>query len=157
MRVRTKGAGIVFILISIFLPCYAAAQDILPPVCCSPDPPPPPPPGSSSLSATAATAEMPQVTVSDANLLQLGLTRGQFLDQVAAAMCPTPDGSYDLVIPVYTATTAADGTPIVQVTYLEIAKSEVAPEVIDALDLIFITNGQTCVAIVFTTDTSTAN
>lgn len=159
MRPRTNGALILSILISLIIPCYVLAQDIKPPTCCNKeDPIPPQAPASSSLSVSTASAEMemPQVTVSDAILLQLGLTRSQFLDRLAATMCPTADGGYDFVIPIYTMTATADGAPIMQVTFFQVAKTEVAPDVIDTLDLVFITNGETCVAVVFASDTATS-
>jgi hypothetical protein len=96
------------------------------------------------------TVAVSQVTVSEATLIQAGLTRSQFLDLLAAALYPDSANAYGLIVPVFSQTTAADGSSAVQVSYITIAKSQVAPEVIDSLGLVFITDGKTSVAVLFT-------
>ena len=153
---KIKKASLVLVLVAIvLLPCYALAQgnDPPPPTCCNQDPPQPPPgPSGNSVIAPKAVANdaMPQISISDTTLQAMAITRSQFLDRLATGLFPDADQDVDLVIPVYSqpsaATVSADGT---RVSYFEIAKHQVAPEVINAVDLLYITDGKIYMEVIF--------
>jgi hypothetical protein len=99
-----------------------------------------------------ATDVMPQVSISDAALRAMGITRGMFLDRLATALFSDPNQTVYLIIPVISQTAAADGSTIVQVQYFQFEKSMVSPGVIDTLDLLLITDGLTCMEVIFIHD-----
>jgi hypothetical protein len=143
------------LLAFIVFPCglFAQGGEIKPPICCPEElpPPPPPPPGGDSLLPGEQTDGILQVTISDAELQLLGLTRSQFLDRLAATAFDLDGGqSYSLIIPMFTLIMTADGSTAVQVTYFTIEAGKVAPEVLDTLSLVFITDGKSTIAILFT-------
>ena len=153
MKYRT-GLLTVLFLVFFSLPCSLFAQGgggTKPPDCCPEPEPPPPPPGGDSIILAVPTDSIAQITISDAELKELGITRSQLLDLLAAtAFGLRADQSYSLVIPMYSPILTDEGTTAVRVTYLTIEAEKVAPEVLDTLSLVFITDGQTTVAILFT-------
>jgi hypothetical protein len=80
----------------------------------------------------------------------MGVTRSQFLERLATGLFPDADQAVDLVIPVYSqasaSTVTADGT---RVHYFQIAKRQVAPENIDAMDFLYITDGKIYMEVIF--------
>jgi hypothetical protein len=139
---------ILSVLALLSLPGYLSAQETTPPPCCNKDDPPPSPPPP-DLSTEGETTALSQVIVSDAALSKAGMTRSQFLDALAAVLFSDTDQTYDVLIPVYTQVTAADGTTSVQIDLVQMEKSKVTPEVLSALDFVLITNGETYVVVVF--------
>jgi hypothetical protein len=93
---------------------------------------------------------VPQTTISDATLQAMGISRSQFLDRLATALFPDADQDVNLLIPVYSqanaATVSADGT---RVSYFQIAKRQVAPEIIDTVNLLYITDGKIYMEVIF--------
>lgn len=154
MRHRIEILIIVLVAVSLF-PCYVFAQgDGRPPTCCNEDPPPPPPPpgGDAVAPGTGTLDMMPQTSISDASLRAMGITRSQFLDRLAAALFTDPSLTVDLVIPIISQTSSPDGSTIVQVSYYQIHKNLVAPAIIYTLDLLFITDGQIYMEVIFIRD-----
>lgn len=150
---RKIGLLTLVLVIPFLLPFQVLAQDIRPPTCCdNEDPPPDPPPGGDSIVlGTEGAIAIPQVSISDSTLSALGMTRSVFLDSLAAAMFPDANQTISLAIPVVSLTSDS-GSSTATMVYYQIEKSLVAPAVIDALDFLLITNGQTYVVVVFTHD-----
>jgi hypothetical protein len=94
--------------------------------------------------------------MADAALAQVGLTRSQFLSRVAGALFLDPSATIGIVIPIATQVTLADGTVTIQIGYYQFELSKVAPEIIDALDLMYLNDGKTYIGIHFIRDTGTA-
>jgi len=156
-----RKASLILVLVAVvFLPCYAFAQggDVPPPTCCNQDPPPPPEGGDSIGTKAIAKSTMPQISISDATLQAMGITRSQFLERLATGLFPDTDQTVDLVIPVYgrasASTVLADGT---RVSYFQIAKSLVAPEIIDTMDLLYITDGRIYMEVIFVRNKTASN
>lgn len=151
MKHRIAGLFIALMAIAL-LPCHAFSQGDInqPPTCCKNNDAPPPP-GSDTVAAGMATDAIPQVALSDATLSAMGITRSQFLDRLAATLFPDPAQTISLVIPVITLSFADGGIPT-QVTYYQFDKSQVPAEFIDATDLLYITDGQIYVEVIFIPD-----
>jgi hypothetical protein len=152
-----KGSLILALVAVVLFPCYMFAQGgggSLPPPCCDKQDPPPPEGGDALTTGMGATDVMPQVSISDAALRAMGITRSMFLDRLATALFSDPNQTVYLIIPVISQTTAADGSTIVQVQYFQFEKSMVSPGVIDTLDLVLITDGLTCMEVIFIHDPS---
>ena len=108
---------------------------------------------------------MSEISISDASLSAAGLTRSEFLDRIAVALFA--DKTTDLFIPFVVQTTdstsaatdvSADGTvEPAPVLYLQIRRSLVTSEVMDTLDLIYLSDGQVCIKVVFISDASASN
>jgi hypothetical protein len=101
---------------------------------------------------------MPQISISDSTLQAMGITRSQFLERLATGLFPDTDQTVDLVIPVYSqasaSTVSADGT---RVSYFQIAKRLVAPEIIDTMDLLYITDGRIYMEVIFIRNKTVSN
>jgi len=151
MKFRKTSPILVLAAIAL-LPCYVLAQgnDPPPPTCCNQNAPPPPGGGDSIGPKAIAKDTMPQVSISDATLQAMGVTRSQFLERLSAGLFPDADQAVDLVIPVYSqanaSTVTADGT---RVLYYQIAKRLVAPEIIDAMDFLYVTDGKIYMEVIF--------
>lgn len=149
-------------------PWHIFAQTTIPPPppCCKEDSLPPPDPLTTTLPGCDQSGAISQVTITDSALQAMGMTRSEFLDQVAASFFPGQ--AVDLMIPVTvltvasstavaessTSTVAADAAtagPVV-VLYYRISRDQVAAEVIDTLDLLYLTDGQVCLEVVFIRD-----
>ena len=138
------------LLIVSIIPGVASAQEGNPPVCCDQEPPPPPPPeGGDGMASGSMALTMPLTTISDATLAEFGMTRTQFLSQLAAALFPDPAQTIYLLIPVYSQTVAADGTIAVSVSLLQVELGAVSPEIINATDTVFLTNGTAIMQMTF--------
>jgi hypothetical protein len=167
----TVKAGLLYMFIAIcILPSSVIAQGVgvPPPPCCDKEPPPPPPGGNSVLPAGEIDIAIPQLTMQDSVLLVMGLTRAEFLDRTLNVYFP--DQSLDLIIPIIappeSATISGGGTsgesanastintePLI-LGYFRIGKSLVPPETVNTLDLIYVTDGQVFLKVVFIKDTS---
>jgi hypothetical protein len=137
----------------VVLPCNLFAQGgeiIKPPACCAPEPPPPPPGGDCLLLSSPADS-MVGLTISDAELKELGMTRSQFLESLAANVLDVGTGqSYSLIIPIFTQIVTGDGSAAVQVDSMTIEAGKVDTEALNSFSLVFITDGKTTVAVLFT-------
>jgi len=134
-----------------------------PPPCCpkeDPPPPSPPPDDSGFVITTDPLTGTTQVTVSDAALLSLGLTRSEVLGRIAAGLFPGQDPS--VVIPVLSlsaATDPADGSSLATadgtLLIVQVPLSGLDPLALDSVDLLFLTDGTAGIQIVFVRDVST--
>lgn len=149
----------IVLLTAELIPCKVLAQtsDPPPPPPCCNNQDPPPPGGISVVVGGGADELMPQITISDTALGLLGQTRTQFLDNLAAALFTNPDQKLYLVIPVETQVTLPDGSVINQVVYYQLEKSMVTPQVIDLLDVLYLTDGQTTIKVTFNHDVTAPN
>lgn len=147
--------GLLTLLCFAFIafPCSLLAQGgdvIKPPACCPEPEPPPPPPGGDSLLLMTSADSVTAITISDSELTDLGMTRTQFLDWVAAtAFGSRAYQDYAVIIPTYALILTEDGTTAVRVTYVTAEASRTPPELLDTLGLVFITDGQTTIAVLF--------
>jgi hypothetical protein len=108
---------------------------------------------------------MIEISVSEAGLSAAGLTRSEILDRIAVALFA--DKTADLFIPFVVQTTdsisvaidvSADGTvKPAPVLYLQIRRSLVTSEVMDTLDLIYLSDGRVCIKVVFISEASASN
>ncbi len=148
---KHKTAGLMLTLSVIFLlPSHVSAQGdpVKPPTCCNIDSPPPPS-GSSTATAASTTDSPTQVTMFDATLTALGITRGQFLDGLADSLFLDPARTVYVVIPVITVTSSANGGVLTQVVYYSFELSQVAPEIFDSINVLYLTDGQSFVEVIF--------
>ena len=152
MRLATVWMVIV-LLTFILAPHCALGQTVdppKPPTCCNNGDPPPPPPGASAVTMGGDDANlMPQISISDATLHLLGMTRSQFLDRQVAALFGDSFQTVYIVIPVWSQVTSSDGSVVMQVTYYQIQEDLSTPLVIDAQDLCYLTDGQITIKVTF--------
>jgi hypothetical protein len=167
---KYKSTSLFFALaILVLVPCAVRAQGGTPPPppCCKSDSEPPPAPAIiAQLPGSGEAGALSQIIISDATLSAMGMTRAEFLDAVAAGLFA--GNSVCLVIPftleIATPALSADTTAAVTASadgsvseaapslYLRIGKSLVAADTIDTLDLLYLTDGQVCVGVVFIRD-----
>lgn len=127
---------------------YAQGGGSTPPPCCTKEDPPPS--GGDSVPLTIpATDSMPVLTVSDAALKDMGLTRAQFLNQIADAVFPDSSSGILLVFPVWTPVQNANGTIGYEISYYALQKSEATAEFLNAATTLYMTDGTTVIGIDF--------
>lgn len=149
---------VVAFLVLIMVPCLAFGQidPSKPPPCCDQDNPQPPPPGGNSLMLGMAMQDaMPVITISDTDLAAMGLTRNQFLGSLAILLFPDAGQNVDVVIPVLNPD--PDPSAPASVVYYQSALGQVQPEMIDALNWLYLTDGNTSVAVIFVHDSSSSS
>ena len=150
---------IMFAIVVAVMACcnfavYAQSGGIQPPPCCKKEDPPPPflPAGNVIAPTTVETDSMPVVTISDSTLRAQGMTRSQFLDQLAETFLARSAGSVSLIIPIIIQSTDADGTVTYQAVFFNFEKGEVAEAIIEGLNVFYLTDGTTMIAINFIPD-----
>jgi hypothetical protein len=149
---------LIGLVLFALLPCQVFAQEEdppKPPGCC-PSPPPPPGEGGDGLTGGSGTAG-PFFYMTDASLAGLGMTRSQYLNELAGALFADPEAKPGVVIPITTQRTLADGTVTTQTGYYQFELSKVAPEVIDSFDLMYLNDGKTYVGISFIRNSGAAD
>lgn len=150
---------LLLVLASLILfPGYLAAQggDPPPPPCCG-KVTVPPPRVTSAVQGMDSTGTMSEIIISDSTLKAAGFTRSEFLNRIAVAIFT--DSTADLFFPfvVQTTDTTTDlGVESAPVQYLQISSSLVTPEVLGTLDLLYISDGQACIKVVFVSDGASA-
>ena len=95
---------------------------------------------------------MPVVTISDSTLRAQGMTRSQFLDRLAETFLDESAGPASLIIPIISQSTDANGTVTYQVLFFTFEKSQVPEEIINQLNVSYLTDGKTVIAINFIPD-----
>jgi hypothetical protein len=157
----------LFFVSLVLCPSYLAAQgsNPPPPPCCEFAAASTPPTITSTLPGTDPTGTISEISISDASLSAAGLTRSEFLDRIAIALFA--DKTTDLFIPFVIQTTdstsaatdvSADGAvESAPGLYLQIRRNLVTSEVVDTLDLIYLSDGQVCIKVVFISGASASN
>jgi hypothetical protein len=142
----------------VMLPCLAYGQTdpVHPPPCCNENDPPPPPPGGNSLILGGGGADaMAQISLSDAMLESMGLSRSQFLELLAGTLFPDAGQAVNLIIPVVDPGTdlpvSAQDPSVINYQY-EIG--QVPEGMMNGVTWLYITDGHTYVLIVFTQDST---
>ncbi len=99
-----------------------------------------------TLAGIASDATL-QVTASDADLAAMGLTRSQFISNLAVLLFPGAGQTVSVVIPVL----VTSGDPAVpdSVVYCQYEVDLVGDEVLDAITWLYLTDGNTSVTVVF--------
>ena len=157
MRI-VKVCLVVMLLALVALPCLAYGQtDPPPPKCCDQnDPPPPPPPGGNSLILSGGgTDAMTQISISDASLASMDLTRSQFLALLAGTLFPDAGQAVKLVIPVINS--GADLPVSAQdpsVINYQFEIGQVPEGMMNGITWLYITDGQAYVVVIFTQDST---
>ena len=151
---------------AVIFPAVALAQGggEPPPPCCNLVVPPPAPPGA-TVSTDPVTGVL-QVSISDATLQSLGMTRSEFLDRLGAGLFP--DQQLNVLIPVILQTATMDplvdgstslalvsdpdAVPTAPVLYFQIPRSGLDAAALDLLNLLYLTDGTTSLRVVFIRD-----
>ena len=152
---NVKAWMVVALVALVMLPCVAYGQTDpkLPPPCCGQsDPPPPPPPGGdSAVLVGGGTDAIAQISISDATLASMGLSRNQALELLAGALFPDAGQAVNLIIPVVNPGTdlpvSAQDPSVINYQF-EIG--QVPEGLMNGLTWLYITDGQTCVVVIFT-------
>ena len=150
-----KAWMLIAFLALVMLPCLAYGQTdpAIPPPCCNQNDPSPPPPvgGDSVILGGGSTDAMAQISISDATLKTMGLSRLQFLRLLAGTLFPNAGRAVSLVIPVVNQNTqlpvSAQDPSVINYQF-EIG--QVSARLINALTWLYITDGQTTVVVIFT-------
>lgn len=147
---------LITLALSVFFPCLMHAQtEGKPPTCCSED-------SAAASSTTVVSAPesisvspIPQITISDETLASLGITRSGFLESLASGLFP--DRAVYLTLPIPVEIYGASGENGGTVIYFQAPVDEVAPEVIDALDSVYVTDGEVFIQVFFVPNPTPAN
>jgi hypothetical protein len=151
-----KAWMVVASLALVMIPCLAYGQtDPAGPLpCCNLNDPPPSPGGDSVILGGSMVATA-QISISDATLETMGLSRLQFLKLLAGTLFPDAGQAVSLIIPVVNANTqlpvSAQDPSVINYQF-EIG--QVSARLINALTWLYITDGQTTVVVIFTQDST---
>jgi hypothetical protein len=153
---------VVTLLALVMLPCLAYGQTDTPPPppCCNQNDPPPPPPlgGNSLVLGGGGTDAMAQISISDATLASMGLSRSQVLELLAGTLFPDAGQAVNLIIPVINpGTTLPVSAQDPSVINYQFEIAQVPEGLMNGLTWLYITDGHTYVLVVFTQDSTAPN
>jgi hypothetical protein len=156
---NVKACMVVALLAFLMLPCLAYGQTdpLPPPPCCNQNDPTPPPPlgGNSLVLGGGALGTMAQISISDATLASMGLSRSQALELLAGALFPNAGQAVNLIIPVVNpGTTLPVSAQDPSVINYQFETAQVPEGLMNGLTWLYITDGHTYVLVVFTQDST---